>query len=203
MKEYQKHTLSLDALDPDPFKQFATWFEDAKNKEIDPGAMALATASSYGVPSCRMVLLKGWDERGFLFFTNSNSRKGREIAENPLASITFYWKELERQVIAEGKVSKVTDKESDLYFASRLRQSQLGAWASDQDQVLSSREELIERLRHEEEKYRGIEIPRPPYWEGYRIAPSRLEFWQGRENRLHDRFVYLLKGTWQIERLSP
>lgn len=203
MKEYQKHTLSLDGLDPDPFKQFASWFEDAKNKEIDPGAMALATASSYGVPSCRMVLLKGWDERGFLFFTNSNSRKGREIAENPLASITFYWKELERQVIAEGKVSKVTDKESDLYFASRLRQSQLGAWASDQDQVLSSREELIERLRHEEEKYRGIEIPRPPYWEGYRIAPSRLEFWQGRENRLHDRFVYLLKGTWQIERLSP
>jgi pyridoxamine 5'-phosphate oxidase len=203
MKEYQKHTLSLDDLNPDPFQQFAGWFEEAKKIEIDPGAMALATASLSGLPSCRMVLLKGWDERGFLFFTNSTSRKGREIAENPLASVTFYWKELERQVIGEGKVSKITSEESDLYFATRLRQSQLGAWASRQDAVLSSREELTQRLLGEEEKYKGMEIPRPPHWEGYRIAPYRLEFWQGRENRLHDRFVYRFNGQWQINRLSP
>lgn len=203
MKEYQKHTLSEEDLNPDPFRQFADWFEDAKRVEIDPGAMALATASLSGIPSCRMVLLKGWDERGFLFFTNSTSRKGRELAENPVASVTFYWKELERQVIGEGKVSKITSEESDLYFATRLRQSQAGAWASHQDEVLSSREALIQRLLKEEEKYKGIEIPRPPHWEGYRIAPYRLEFWQGRENRLHDRFVYLLKGKWQISRLNP
>lgn len=203
MKEYQKHTLSFDDLNPDPFKQFNDWFEEAKKVEIDPGAMALATASLSAVPSCRMVLLKGWDERGFLFFTNSNSRKGREIAENPVASVTFYWKELERQVIGEGKVSKVTAEEADLYFATRLRASQTGAWASHQDEVLSSREELRERFNREEEKYKGMQIPRPPYWEGYRIAPHRLEFWQGRENRLHDRFVYLLKTDWQISRLNP
>lgn len=203
MKEYQKHTLSLDDLNPDPFQQFADWFEEAKNLEIDPGAMALATASLSGIPSCRMVLLKGWDERGFLFFTNSTSRKGREIAENPVASVTFYWKELERQVIGEGVVTKVTSEEADLYFATRIRQSQLGAWASHQDEVLSSREELEERLKEEEVIYRGIEVPRPSHWEGYRIAPYRLEFWQGRENRLHDRFVYLLHGQWQIQRLNP
>ena len=203
MKEYQKNTLSLNELNVDPFQQFASWYEEAKKVEVDPGAMALATASLEGIPSCRMVLLKGHDKRGFLFFTNSNSRKGIEIAANPIASMTFYWKELERQVIIEGKVSKVSKEESDLYFATRHRQSQIGAHASRQDEVLSSREELESRVKRIEEKYKGIEVPRPPYWEGYLVSPYRLEFWQGRNNRLHDRFVYLLNERWELNRLNP
>lgn len=203
MKEYQKNTLSIDDLKSDPFKQFADWFEEAKRIEIDPGAMALATASLLGMPSIRMVLLKGFDERGFLFFTNSTSRKGRELRENPRAAVTFYWKEMERQVIAEGVVTKVSNQEADAYFASRSRQSKLGAWASDQDAILDSREELMDRVTGLEKKYKELEIPRPSHWEGYRISLTRLEFWQGRESRLHDRFVYFFDGKWQIRRLNP
>ncbi len=203
MKEYRKYTLSLDDLDPDPFRQFTAWFEDARKFDPEPNAMALATSTLSGVPSSRMVLLKGFDERGFLFFTNSTSRKGQEISENPLASLTFYWKELERQIIAEGSVTKISAEESDQYFATRSRQSQSGAWASQQDASLSSRDKLIERVNRVEEKYKGVDIPRPPHWEGYRMAPIRFEFWQGRENRLHDRFAYQLTTHWHITRLNP
>jgi pyridoxamine 5'-phosphate oxidase len=204
MSDYTKHTLAYEDLDPNPFLQFAKWWQEAKEKEEEPEAMALATANLKGVPSSRMVLLKGHDERGFIFFTNSHSRKGQDLKENPIASITFYWGELERQVIASGNVVKIPPSESNAYFESRARASQLGAWASNQDAVLTSREELMNRYNDIEKKYEGQKVPRPPYWEGYRLQPDRIEFWQGRESRLHDRFVYLLKGSaWTIQRLSP
>lgn len=196
-------TLSFEDLKADPFLQFTAWFEDAKKRAIEPEAMALATATKEGHPSCRMVLLKGFDTRGFLFFTNSESRKGKEIAQNPKAAVTFYWSELERQIVAEGTVSLIPNEETNHYFESRPRLSQLGAWASLQDEVIPSRNALIERLDQASKKYEGSSIPRPPYWNGYRLLPTYFEFWQGREGRLHDRFRYILKDKWIIERLSP
>ena len=204
-KEYQLNELSRRNLDLDPFRQFRKWFSDALEAKInEPNAMCLATASAEGIPSSRMVLLKHFDETGFHFFTNYESRKARELAENPHASITIYWKELERQILAEGKVQKVSEKESKAYFSKRPRGSQLGTWASRQDAVISSRQFLEEEYQRYENLYKNQEIPLPPYWGGFRLIPKRFEFWQGRMSRLSDRFRYVLEGdSWQLDRLSP
>jgi pyridoxamine 5'-phosphate oxidase len=204
-REYRLKPLDLNHLNADPFSQFSTWFVEAEQAQVlELNAMALATVSLEGRPSCRTVLLKQMDARGFSFFTNYESRKGQELSNNPFACITFYWAVLERQIIIEGRVEKLTQKESETYFASRPRSSQLGAWASQQSQVVRSREELEEAYHHFEEVYDGKEIPLPPYWGGYRLLPTSFEFWQGRPNRMHDRFRYRLQDNiWIIERLAP
>ena len=193
-------------LDPNPFAQFARWFEDAKQQQPQlPEAMTLATASLDGAVSARVVLLKVFDHRGFVFFTNYHSRKGSQIHENPLAALCWWWPFLERQVRAEGAIVRTTEEESDVYWKSRPRGSQLGAWASDQSKVILGRGGLEERFHEMEEHYRDFDVPRPPHWGGYRLIPNVIEFWQGRDDRLHDRFVYRLRESkdWVIERLSP
>lgn len=194
-------------LDPNPFAQYGRWFEEAQQKQpLLPEAVTLATAGLEGNVSARVVLLKGFDQRGFVFFTNYNSRKGAQIHDNPQAALCWYWGVLERQVRAEGAVVKTTEEESDAYWKSRPRGSQLGAWASDQSKVILGRGGLEERFRELESNYSGVaEIPRPPHWGGYRLIPYLVEFWQGRADRLHDRFVYRLRESkdWVIERLSP
>lgn len=205
-KEYKFKSLNINDLNPNPFFQFSTWFREAQEaKVLEPNAMALATASLKGRPSCRMVLLKEVDSEGFLFFTNYDSRKGKDLSHNPFGCITFYWKELERQVIIDGKIEKLDRQASENYFASRPRGSQLGTWASHQDQIVHSREELEKNYRHFEEMYRGKQVPIPPYWGGYRLVPERFEFWQGRIHRLHDRLCYLRTSDnqWEIDRLAP
>lgn len=204
-KEYRLKSLDISNLNADPFLQFNHWFQEAQNAQVlEANAMTLATASSQGRPSCRTVLLKGIDSKGLLFFTNYDSRKGIELASNPFACVTFYWSELERQVIIDGRVEKISREESQAYFNLRPRGSQLSAWASHQDQVISSREDLEESYHRYENMYAGEAIPLPPYWGGYRLLPDRFEFWQGRVNRLHDRFRYLLKNdVWHIDRLAP
>ena len=193
-------------LDPSPFVQFARWFEDAKQQQPQlPEGMTLSTSSLDGVVSSRVVLLKGFDHRGFTFFTNYSSRKGAQIHDNPLASLCWWWPVLERQVRAEGAIVKTTEEESEHYWKTRPRGSQLGAWASDQSKVILVRGALEERFHELEANYRDIEVPRPPHWGGYRVIPNMIEFWQGRDDRLHDRFVYRLRESkdWVIERLSP
>jgi pyridoxamine 5'-phosphate oxidase len=166
--------------------------------------MTLATATPEGRPSARIVLLKGFDERGFVFYTSYEGRKGRELETNPTCALVFYWGELERQVRVEGRVSRIPEEESDEYFGSRPRGSQLGAWASEQSRPVEGRDALEERLRNLEAEYEGRELPRPPFWGGYRVEPEVMEFWQGRENRLHDRLVYRRSGgSWMRERLQP
>jgi pyridoxamine 5'-phosphate oxidase len=194
-------------LDPNPFAQFEKWFEQAKAAHPQhPEGMTLATAGLDGVVSSRVVLLKGFDRRGFVFFTNYNSRKGMQIHENPFASLSWWWPALERQVRAEGAIVKTTEDESDQYWETRPRGSQIGAWASEQSRVLiGGRPELDSRFRELEATYRDVPVPRPPHWGGYRVIPYAIEFWQGRADRLHDRFVYRLRESkdWVIERLSP
>ncbi len=204
-KEYIRAGLSESAANPDPIEQFRKWFEDALAADLhEPNAMTLATATPDGRPSARIVLLKGFDERGFIFYTNYEGRKGRELGTNLRAALVFYWGELERQVRVEGRIERVADEESDAYFASRPQGSQLGAWASEQSRPVESREVLEGRLRELESEYEGREIPRPPFWGGYQVEPEVIEFWQGRENRLHDRLVYSRDGKgWTIERLQP
>jgi pyridoxamine 5'-phosphate oxidase len=205
-KEYMLHGLSESDLSADPFEQFRLWFEAAMQAGVlEANAMTLATATPDGQPSARMVLLKGYGPEGFTFFTNYESRKGRELAANPRAALILYWAALERQVRIEGSVTQVSAQESDTYFHSRPVGSQLGAAVSHQGEVISGRAVLEERLGELEERYREQEVPRPAYWGGYRLAPSVIEFWQGRPNRLHDRLHYrrLAEGTWRIERLSP
>lgn len=203
MIQYQKNTLERKDLNPDPYCQFTHWFDEAKMHEKEPEAMALSTATLEGVPSCRMVLLKGFNHKGLVFYTNYESRKSLALQENPKAAALFYWQSLERQVIIEGTVKKVSEEESDRYFATRSRQSQLGAWASEQDAIIASREVLMDRFQEAEIRFKNKPVLRPPKWGGYRIHPERFEFWQGRESRLHDRFVYLFNGHWQLERLCP
>lgn len=204
-KDYGSRALSSKELNPDPYKQFQLWFHDAQQHcPLEPHAMTLATASSKGRPSSRTVLLKGVGDHGFVFFTNYDSRKGREIATNPFASLTFFWREVERQVIIEGRVEKIAPEESDAYFQSRPRSSQLSAWASQQGQPLESRQELEDRYKDAERRFKDAPIPRPSFWGGFRLLPDRLEFWQGRRNRLHDRFQYVwMGGKWEITRLAP
>jgi pyridoxamine 5'-phosphate oxidase len=199
--------LQRDDLDDDPLAQFRRWLADAEAAGIVlPHAMAIATADERGRPSVRFVLLRGADDRGFTFFTNYESRKSREIAANPWASLVFFWKELDRQVRVDGPVERVSVRESDEYFASRPRDAQLGAWASEQSTVLTDRGELDERLSTFAERFPG-EVERPPTWGGFRVRADTIEFWQGRSHRLHDRFRYArVDGdaqTWRVDRLSP
>jgi pyridoxamine 5'-phosphate oxidase len=189
----------------DPFALFDTWFADAKAGEPnDPNAMTLATATPDGRPSARMVLLKGVDPRGFVFYTNKESRKGGELAANRHAALLFHWKSLHRQIRVEGSVEDVSDAEADEYYASRARLSRLGAWASDQSRPLPGRATLVARVAKLEAQYLGREIPRPPHWSGFRVIPSLFEFWQDQPFRLHDRTVFSRAGDgWETQKLFP
>jgi pyridoxamine 5'-phosphate oxidase len=204
-KDYVRESLDEKDVARDPIVQFARWFQEALNSGFtEPNAMALATADAHGRPSARILLLKGYDSRGFVFFTNYESRKGRELEANPYASLLFHWVELERQVRIEGRVEKVAPEESEEYYRSRPLASRVGAWASPQSRVLTDRAALERKLGELAEQL-GEDPPRPPHWGGYRLAPECLEFWQGRPSRLHDRVRYTLvsAGNWNIERLAP
>jgi pyridoxamine 5'-phosphate oxidase len=205
-KEYSSRSLLENDIADDPVKQFQTWWMQAVESEIDePNAMTLATASSEGIPSARIVLLKSFDASGFIFFTNYKSAKGRELEENPKACLLFFWKELERQVKITGLVQKISEKESDEYFFSRPEGSRIGAWTSPQSEVIENRDWLDDRYRHLVAEMKGQQIPRPPHWGGYIVKPVIMEFWQGRPSRLHDRIQYVIEnnGTWKMERLAP
>jgi pyridoxamine 5'-phosphate oxidase len=197
--------LELESLPSDPVVLFRRWYEDAERAGIRlPNAMALATAAADGRPSIRHVLLRGIEDRGFVFYTNHGSRKGGELAENPRAAFSLYWRELDRQVSVTGDVAQVRAEESDAYFATRPREARLGAWASRQSAALGSREELMSRFAALDAEYPGDDVPRPPFWGGYRIDPVTVEFWLGRRHRLHDRFLYeRAAGGWALRRLSP
>ncbi|MFZ4774895.1 MAG: pyridoxamine 5'-phosphate oxidase [Terrimicrobiaceae bacterium] len=204
-QDYDREPLTESDLDPDPVKQFRQWFEDARASGIaEPNAMTLGTADKSGRVSCRTVLLKAYDDRGFVFFTNYGSRKARQIAENPQASILFPWVSLARQVEIAGPVEKISVAESLAYFMSRPFGSRLGAWVSDQSEVISSRQILLSKFEDLKRQFASGEIPKPEGWGGYRIVPDEVEFWQGGHDRLHDRFFYRKKdGVWEISRLSP
>jgi len=204
-QEYTSAGLDKADVDPDPIVQFHEWFENAVEADLhEPNAMILATATNDGKPSARTVLLKGHDERGFVFYTNYEGRKAKEIEANPACALLFYWGELERQIRIEGRATRLSGEESDAYFASRPPGSRLGAWASEQSHPVEDRSVLEERVRALQAEYEGREIPRPPFWGGYRIEPDTIEFWQGRENRLHDRIVYYRsRRGWKIVRLQP
>lgn len=204
--EHAAHGLRRRDLDPDPIKQFGNWFTSAIEAGIrDVNAMSLATAGRSAKPSVRVVLLKSFGHDGFVFFTNYESEKGRHLAENPYAALVFYWIELDRQVRITGPVEKTSHEESDRYFHSRPIGSQLGAWASRQSEVLDGRRVLDARMAEVKERYADKPIPLPPHWGGYRLTPDMMEFWQGRPNRLHDRFRYArgADGSWHIDRLAP
>jgi pyridoxamine 5'-phosphate oxidase len=204
-KEHGRLALSDADLDPDPIRLFQRWFHEAGvGDPPEPNAMTLATATVDGRPSARVVLLRGCDDRGFAFFTNYQSRKGRELEANPQAALVFYWPDQERQVRVEGRVEKVSAEESDAYFASRPPGSRLGAWASPQSEVIAGRDALDARFLELQRQYRDAQVPRPAHWGGYRLVPEVLEFWQGRANRLHDRCRYTRVGqSWRLERLAP
>ena len=204
-KDYSLSGLLEKDLARDPFRQFDKWFQEATAaKLVEPNAMTLATATKDGRPSARTVLLKGVDGRGFVFYTNYESRKGREIAENPRASLVLPWIALERQVIIEGTLTKVSREESAAYFHSRPRANQLGAWVSQQSSIITGRAVLEDAMKALEKKHAGAEVPVPPAWGGYRLTPETVEFWQGRRSRLHDRLRYRREaGEWIVERLAP
>jgi pyridoxamine 5'-phosphate oxidase len=204
-REYISQPLNEDQVAADPITQFNIWFEEAVNSEQpDTDAMTLSTATSDGCVSGRVVLLKGCDERGFVFFTNYESRKCHEMMSNPRAALTFYWHTLHRQVRIEGMVEKVSDLESEEYFQTRPRGSQIGAWASPQSEEIANRAELERRVVDIEERFKDRTIPCPPFWGGFRVKPVIIEFWQGRESRLHDRILYTAcDGKWRISRLAP
>jgi pyridoxamine 5'-phosphate oxidase len=205
-KEYMWGGLTETAVDPDPIRQFQTWFEQALSAQLpEPNAMTLATATPDGQPSARIVLLKTFDASGFTFYTNYEGRKGRELAANPRAALLFFWPELQRQIRIEGEVERVSEAESDEYFHSRPLGSRLGAWASHQSEVIPDRALLEDRVRQLAQRFADGEVPRPPYWGGFRVLPLSMEFWQGRPDRLHDRLRYqrVEPDSWRIERLSP
>ena len=203
--DYSRETLDETSVAPSPFVQFAAWMAEALEAKLpEPSAMTLATADADGRPSARVVLLKGFDDDGFTFFTNYESRKGRELTANPRCALHFFWPELERQVHIEGSVEKLSREESEAYFRSRPELSQVGAWASKQSSTLSCREELENRFQELLTEYKGKDIPLPPNWGGFRVIPVRFEFWQGRPSRLHDRIRYKITDhNWHIDRLSP
>ena len=203
---YEPQDLNENEVEASPFKQFENWFKQAETAvPILPNAMTLATSTKDGVPSSRVVLLKGFDERGFVFYTNYGSQKGKELEKNPVAALSFYWSELARQVRIAGKTSRTTRAESEAYFHTRPIDSRLGAWASSQSEVISSREVLERKMEELSREFEGKPIPLPPYWGGFRVVPVMFEFWQSRPSRLHDRIRYSLsgKGNWVIERLAP
>lgn len=204
--DYVAHGLRRADLAADPIKQFAIWFGEAAAAQIrDVNAMTLATATPDGSPSARIVLLKAISDRGFVFFTNYNSDKGRQLDANPRAALCLFWVQLERQIRIEGTVEKTSREESEEYFRSRPLGSRLGAWTSRQSEVIASRDALESQLAEVTTQYEGADVPLPPHWGGYRVQPNSIEFWQGRTNRLHDRFRYTRQadGGWAIERLSP
>lgn len=205
-KDYRLKNFSEADAAADAIQQFTAWWNDAIASEIDEvNALTLATATRDGKPSARIVLLKGYDENGFVFFTNYKSNKGEELAQNPQACMVFFWKELERQVKIEGLIEKVSEKESDEYYFSRPVGSQVGAWCSPQSSVISGRNVIEENVKKYEARFASTPITRPAHWGGYRLKPQLVEFWQGRPSRLHDRLQYTLEvsGSWKIERLAP
>ncbi len=204
-RDYTAATLDITDVLPDPIAQFGLWIKQAMASQVlDVEAMTLATASAEGTPSARIVLLRGYDQRGFTFYTNYESQKGSDLAANAACAVVFHWREIERQVRIQGVAQKVTAEESEAYFATRPRGSQLGAWVSRQSAVLKNREELEKEWNKLESKYGGTAIERPPFWGGYRVVPNCIEFWQGRRSRLHDRLQYSLTDAgWKLDRLAP
>lgn len=204
-RDYALASLTETEVDPDPIRQFERWFADAVSARVlEPNAMTLSTATRDGVPSGRIVLLKGVDANGFVFFTDYRSRKGVELGENPLAALTFLWKEIERQVRITGSVSRVSAQESEAYFRTRPPGSRLGAWASQQSSVIANREALEAQLQEVSLRFPSGDVPLPPHWGGFRVMPDEIEFWQGRQSRLHDRLLYRrIENGWEISRLSP
>jgi pyridoxamine 5'-phosphate oxidase len=205
-RQHAERGFTESRANADPFRQFDAWFDDVFKANVpDANAMTLATVGPDGRPAARVVLLKGFNSDGFVFYTNYESRKGRELAENPHAAACFWWSQLDRQVRIEGTVEKLSADESDAYFAIRPRESQLASWASQQSQTLQNRAELIRRYRELTAQYKSRPVPRPPHWGGFRLRPRTIEFWQGRRQRLHDRLRYRrdADGTWLLERLAP
>lgn len=205
-RDFKNEPLDESNMESNPFKQFEKWFEQALKAEIqEPYAFTLATADGQGFPSARVLYMRDVTPKGISFFTNYRSEKGQELSENPNCSANFFWMELDRQIRFAGRAEKLPVAESDEYFASRPRESQIGAWASDQSSPLENREELLQKLEDFKQKFEGGEVPRPDHWGGFMIIPEKVEFWQGRQSRLHDRIVYTRgdDGSWNLTRLSP